>query len=154
MKKTTPAIFCVLMLALSLYGASGTVSFEDSYIRFSVRGLEANWGGNPQCFATMQKTTTGYTLVMTANQGTSNDTVRITIALPDDPPREKLRNSSRIVVNYAGTTYQGFVTVLLDPIPEVGGFVTGTFEDSTLAWPGWDITRATGEGTIHLVRVQ
>ncbi|MDR2733535.1 MAG: hypothetical protein LBC99_02685 [Spirochaetota bacterium] len=151
MKKTIPAFVCVLILAFSLYGA---VSFEDSYIRFSVIGLEALWGNNPRCFATMQKTAAGYDLVLTANQGANNDTVRITVALPDDPPRERLRNSSRIVLNFAGTTYQGFVTVFLDPIPEAGGFVTGKFEDCTLTWPGWDVTRPVGEGIFHLVRTK
>ena len=156
-KKLIPAFLVLLVLfVIPFHGSDkGKIDYSNSSIQFAINGTNLLWGYTPECFASLQSTKEGSRLTLMAGDKVYNDTVRILLDLPGKPPWEILHNSSKIVILYAGRTYQGFVTVFLDdPIPEVGGLVTGVIEDCTLTWIGMDTTISIGPAKFSLVRVQ
>jgi len=148
------AASAIILLALLTVSAYGSADYSDSYVDFSIHGVKKFWGRSPDCFAFLQRSADGYELIITARDAATNDTLRITLALTGEPPWEELRNSSKAVINFAGKTYQGYVTVHLKRLAEPGSIVTAELEDCTLTWIGQDITLPVGAGTIHLVRTK
>jgi len=155
LKKLIPAVLVLFVLFVIPFYGSDKIDYSKSFVEFGIHGMNMNWGYTSSCFATLQRTANGHTLLLTARDQVYHDTIKITIELTGEAPWDSLRNSSKIVILYAGRTYQGYVTVYLDdPIPEVGGLVTAILEDSTLTWVGMDITIPVASGKISLVRVK